>query len=141
MTSTDSIDVSQSDRRLTRYVVKYALIAVYGAWSAVVGIPTIREISGQVVEAAWPVLIVVAALVGIAGVIRSRLTSRHTLEVTGIILLIAFLAGYAITIYARCITEGTWTRAPTGMLPVIVMVMPFDRLLEIARRHVRKVPT
>jgi len=141
VTNTDSIDVSARDGRHTRYIVKYALIAVYGAWSALVGIPTIREISGALVESLWPWLIVIAAVVAIIGVVRSKLTNRHTVEVAGIILLLAFLAGYAITIYARCIFEGTWTRAPTGLLPVIVMVTPFGRLLDIARRHIRKADT
>lgn len=123
------------DAQRGRYIVKYTLIAGYGLWSALVGVPTIRAVSGEIVESIWPWAIVVAAAVAIVGVIRSRSTGRAGTEVLGILLLLAVLAGYAITIYTRCVTEGTWDRAPTGVLPIVVMVMPFARMLDLSRRR------
>lgn len=117
-----------------RYIVKYTLIAVYGLWSAIVGMATIREISGDTVEAVWPWLIVLAAVFAIAGMFHARASGRIGLLVVAILMLIAVLGAYAITIYARCIFEGTWGRGPTGLLPIIVMVMPFAQLLDVTRR-------
>lgn len=117
-----------------RYIVKYTSIAVYGAWSALVGMATIREVSGSAVEAVWPWLIVLAAVLAIAGMFRFRSSHRNGLLVSAIGMLIAVLGAYSITIYVRCVMEGTWERGPTGLLPIIVMVMPFAQLLDITRR-------
>jgi hypothetical protein len=136
----EELQEASADTRDVRYIVKYALLGVYGLWSALVGVQTLRQMSGELVESVWPWAIVVAAVIAIIGVIRSRRTGRHATEITGIIMLLAVLASYALTIYVRCVVEGTWTRGPTGLLPVIVMVMPYAHLLDIARKRTRKAP-
>lgn len=114
-----------------RLVVKYSLMAFYGLTSAIVGIPTIRVVSGAVWEAIWPLLVMVASLTAIAGVLRSKMTNRHALELVSTIALIAILAGYSVLIVIRAFYEGDYYRLPSAILPIVVMVAPYGRLLDI----------
>lgn len=116
-----------------RLIVKYALIALYGLANVLFGSPSLGTISGAFFEALWPMLLVIACLVAIVGVIRSRNYNHQGLEISSTLAIIGLLAAYSITIITRCLLEGTYTRMPVAILPIIVMVAPFGRLLDIAR--------
>lgn len=116
-------------------VIKYALLAAYGVAAGVVGVRTIDVVAGDFYGVLWPVLVTAFALTALGGVIRSRLTDRHALEVVGTLALLATLAGYSVSIALRTLIDGQVERLPVGLLPVILSVFPASRLVQIARER------
>ncbi|MFG6445568.1 hypothetical protein ACFXQA_09880 [Microbacterium sp. P07] len=51
------VDRAGSDPQHARYIVKCAIIAVYGIATSIVGTSTIREVSGPFVEQIWAWLV------------------------------------------------------------------------------------
>lgn len=116
------------------YILKYALIAIYGLGSGIVGITTLDVVAGRFWGLLWPGLITVLALLAMVGVIRSRLTEKEGMELIFTLLLLALFAGYVVAIVVRSHLDGNVQRLPTALLPVILSVFPGRRLVQIARK-------
>lgn len=115
-------------------IIKYALIAVYGAFSGWVGIATLDVVAGQLWGVLWPALVTVFSLLAMFAVIRSRITEKEGLELVSTLLLISLLIGYSIAIVTRTTIDGNVTRLPVALLPIILSVFPARRLVQIARK-------
>jgi len=114
-------------------IIMYALLALYGIGSGVVGVTTLSVVAGEAWGLIWPALVAVLSLAALVGVIRSRLTEKHGWELVATLLLIAMLAGYVAAILLRTIWDGDPSRLPVAILPTVVSIAPAYRLLDIAR--------
>lgn len=114
--------------------VKYALIAFYGILSGVVGVTTIDEVLGRAWSIAWPGLLVAAACASIIGVAISARRKSHTMEIYSTMAMILVLVSYPIANVVRTIGDHEWERLPFAVLPIIVTVAPYARLLKIVQK-------
>lgn len=117
-----------------RLRVKYALIALYGLASSLVGITTITAVSGEAWGLAWPVLVASLALGAILGLSRSQEKHMYGWEISMTLSLLAVFCSYSVLIVLRTIHDGEVTRLPVALLPVILSVTPFARFLDIVRK-------
>lgn len=115
-------------------VVKYALIAFYGILSGIVGVTTIDEVLGKAWSIAWPGLLVAAACASIVGVAISARRGSHTTEIYATMAMIIVLLSYPLANIIRTLGDHEWERLPFAVLPVIVSVAPYARLLKIVQK-------
>lgn len=119
-------------------ITTYALLTLYGVGSSIVGVATLIVVSGQAWGLLWPFLVALFSLGALLATLRSRATSKRGVELVVTLLLIALLAGYTIAIIVRTFMDGHMERLPIGLLPIIISVNPFSRLLFIARTSQRR---
>jgi hypothetical protein len=119
-------------------IIKYALIAVYGAASGYVGVATLDAVAGTGWALLWPALIMVTATASLVGVLIERAGGSAWPEMVATIAMLSLLGGYSIAIVIRSVEDGTLTRLPFAMLPVILSVFPASRLGGLARKTVKR---
>lgn len=122
----------------TRLGVKYFLVALYGAAASIVGVTTINVVGGHVWETAWPFLLSLSSLAAIFGIIRSKYFQKTGFEFGTTLTFISLLMSYSVAIVVRTLFDGDMSRLPVAVLPVIISVTPFARILDIARGWKRK---
>jgi hypothetical protein len=115
-------------------IIKYALIAVYGAASGYVGVATLDAVAGTGWALLWPALIMVTASASLI----ERAGGSAWPEMVATIAMLSLLGGYSIAIVIRSVEDGTLTRLPFAMLPVILSVFPASRLGGLARKTVKR---
>jgi hypothetical protein len=117
----------------TQLIIMYALLALYGIGSGVVGVATLNVVAGEAWGLLWPALVAALSIAALVGVIRSGVTEKHGWEMVATLLLVAMLAGYVSAIIARTLHDGEPTRLPVAILPTVVSIPPAFRLIDIAR--------
>lgn len=117
-----------------RLIVKYALIALYGLAASIVGVTTVNVVGGSLWESVWSFLLTVLSLAAMIGIIRSKLTGKVSVEVVSTLFLIGLLVSYAVAIILRTLVDWEFERLPALLLPVIISVTPFARVLDISRK-------
>jgi hypothetical protein len=115
-------------------IVEYALIAAYGAASALVGVTTLDVTLGNTWSLLWPALVMLSALTSIVGVAIAMRGGRHRVEIIATTLLVVLLSSYSIAIVVRTFHDGHVERLPVALLPIIISVVPYARLLGVVQR-------
>lgn len=119
-------------------IIKYALIAVYGAANGWVGVITLGVVSGPSWAVMWPALVLISSTAALVGVLISRSGGTHWPEMIATLALISLLIGYSAAIIIRTVEDGNVTRLPVALLPIILSVFPFSRLVSISRGTVKR---
>ena len=114
-------------------IVTYALLALYGVTSAVVGVATLSAVAGSLWGLLWPLLVTALSVLALVGVVRSRVTRKEGFELVASLLLAAILIGYTVAIIARTFEDGDLARLPVAWLPVALSIHPAGRMVQIAR--------
>ncbi|PYY32343.1 hypothetical protein [Curtobacterium sp. MCBD17_030] len=114
--------------------MKYALIAGYGAASGLVGVTTLDVTVGFTWSLAWPILVMLSAIASGVGVIVSMRGGRHTTEIIATMTLVILLSSYSVAIIVRTFNDGHVERLPVALLPIIISVAPYSRLLGVVQR-------
>ena len=121
---------------ITRYLVKYALLALYGLTASIVGVATIGVVGGSLWENTWPLLVLVFSILAAGSTVYTKFSGNPRLEVWITNALIALLLTYTVFIIIRTIVDGHIERLPFAVLPVALSVTPFAHVLDINRERV-----
>ncbi len=126
-------DVGFAPIPYTRLRVKYALLSVYGLVASIVGVTTVGIVGGTLWETVWPFLISVTGLAAVVGVSRSKTSGKSGMEFATTLALLALLNSYTVAIVVRTFSDGDLARLTVALLPIIISVTPFGRMLDIGR--------
>lgn len=121
--------------RFAEALISYCLITVYGVSSAIVGMTTQREVSGDLWELVWPIMLATASAVAVWGVLRSRNNGHLAVEIISSVAMVALLVSYSASILARTASDGEVTRLPVAILPILIGVSIFGRLVRLVIRR------
>lgn len=128
-----SREIEASPTPYATLIIKYAILALYGVTSCVVGVTTLDVVAGQAWGLIWPALVALLSTLALVGVIRSRVTGREGFELISTLLLVALLGGYVAAIIIRTMQDGEVTRLPIALLPLALSIYPAARMGRIAR--------
>ncbi len=117
-------------------VTKYIIMVLYATMTAVFGVAAVTDVAGAVYGVIFPVCLVAAALSALVGVVRSRHTGHTGLEYIGTVALLSGMVGYSFAIAFRALVHpiAYLDTLPAFLLPIILSVYPFYRLMNILRR-------
>lgn len=119
--------------------VLYGIVALYGLSQTVAVSSTLRVVSGDVWAAAYPLLLLAAAVAAYIGVGRSQYRRRHRVELGATLAIIGLLGGYVIVLLIRVLFDlSELQRLPVGFLPVGIMVFPGWRLIWIVQDKINR---
>lgn len=110
---------------------KYAGLAVYGAWAALVEIPTFVIIGSSTFAVAWAVLVTTFAILAAAGVARTWTTGRFRFEHWATAAFVLTFLAYSFALIYRSGTTGEWSSAPLAIIPVVVCILPTIRFYSL----------
>ena len=131
--TTPAVVEAESPSPYPPLITMYSLLALYGLASGFVGVSTIDVVAGQFWGLAWPFLIALTSLGALAGLLRSKLTRHHAVEVTTTLSLVGLLVTYSLFILVRTVLDGDAGRLPVAILPIVISVFPYFRLARIVR--------
>lgn len=112
----------------------YSVAILYTSATALVGVTTLREVSGPAADVYYSAGLTVSAVLALIGVVRTALKRRYWLELLGSLAFVAILAFYPVNILQRTLDDGQWSRLPIIGLCVLVSVVPWFRLGWLGRR-------
>lgn len=117
----------------TPLIIQYSLMAVYGLGTGITGVATLDAVAGDLFGVVWPFLVVASSLAALTGVIISKATNRHTVEVVFTLGLMILLCAYSIAIIVRAASDHSYNGLPFAILPVALCVFPYTHLLSAVR--------
>lgn len=106
---------------------KYAALAAYGVWAAVIELPTFTIIGSPTFAIGWSSSVAVLATIAALGVARTWGTGRFRLEKWTTFLFIAVFSGYSYALIFRSWSTNDWDSAPLALIPVVVCILPAIR--------------
>lgn len=117
-------------------VTKYVLMVAYATMTAVFGVAAVTDVAGAVYGVVFPLCLVASSLAALVGVVRSRHTGHTGLEYLGTCALLAGMVGYSAAIIWRSLVHPIeyLDTLPAFMLPIMLSVYPFFRVVNILRR-------
>lgn len=124
------LGLSGRDLALTLFG-KYIILAIYGAWAAVVELPTFVLVGSHLFAALWGTAICLLASVALFGIARTWATGRYRLEKWTTAAFILVFVGYSFAIIWRCVITDDWDSGPTALIPVAVCVLPTIRFYSL----------
>lgn len=116
---------------------KYAALAVYGGWAALVEIPTFVIVGSSTFAIAWAVTVTVFALLAAIGVARTWVTGHHRLEQWSTAAFVLAFTGYSSALIYRAGSTGDWATAPLALIPIAVVILPTIQFYRLVRRAKR----
>ena len=113
---------------------KYVILAIYGTWAAIVGLPTFVAVGSPDFATAWAATVAVFALAALFGIIRTWHTGHYRFEKWTTTALVLVFLGYSFALGYRAFTSGTWDAAPTLLLPIALSILPTIRIYSFVPR-------
>lgn len=110
---------------------KYFILALYGAWAAVVELPTFVLVGSHLFATLWGATVAILASVALLGIARTWATGRYRLEKWTTAGFILVFLGYSFAIVWRCVITNDWDSAPTALIPVAVCILPTIRFYSL----------
>lgn len=113
---------------------KYLVLATYGAWAAVVELPTFVMVGSSTFATAWATAVCLLALAALLGIGRTWRTGRYRLEKWTTFFFVVVFIGYTFALIYRAWTTQNWDSAPTSLIPLAVCILPTIRWISLVRR-------
>lgn len=133
--TTASYEIGLTERALSiALLLKYVLLGAYGAWAAIVEIPTFVIVGSRLFATAWAVIVLVTATLAAVGVVRSWLSGRRMFENISSALFVLTFIGYFFALLWRAISSENWGGAPLALIPLAVVVLPVIRFYTVIMR-------
>lgn len=124
-----------SGRALTGgLIVKYGLLAIYGAWATSNEVPSFVAVGGSHFAIAWAAAVMVSALIALIGLIRTWRTGRFRLEKWTTAILILTFTVYGVVLIVRSVLTSDWGSAPLAILPFALVGFPTIRYYSLVIR-------
>ena len=128
-----------SDRALCLALfAKYVGLTIYGAWAAVVEIPTFVIVGSSTFAIIWAVLVSGFAVFAAAGIARTWSTGKHRLEQWATAAFVLTFLAYSFALVYRSAITGEWASGPLSVIPVVVCILPTIRFYSLVLRRVRR---
>lgn len=128
-----------SDRALCLALfAKYVGLSIYGAWAAVVEIPTFVIVGSSTFAIVWALLVSGFAVFAAAGIARTWSTGKHRLEQWAAAAFVLTFLAYSFALVYRAAMSGEWSTGPLSVIPVVVCILPTIRFYSLVLRRVRR---
>lgn len=114
---------------------KYVGLTLYGAWAAVVEIPTFVIVGSSTFAAAWAMTVALLAGLAAAGVARTWITGRYRLEKWSTAAFILVFTIYSWALIIRAVDTGDADALPLALVPLIVCILPTIQYYRLVLRQ------
>lgn len=121
-------------------IVIYCLVAAYSIWNVLVGFVTVFVAYGPVYGGIFPIALFLVATSAVIGVYRTERVEKKLVEIVATLFFMGFLLTFALAILIRNLFEGHDDQLQGALLPIIIGVPSYFRLVEIFP-PIRKQPT
>lgn len=109
----------------------YGMIALYSFVATVTTVPTLFISFGQLWGTVGPLAMLLISITVLVGLYRSLAKGKRGTEIVSTLLLIGLLVGYSVAILIRAMIFGRWDQSAGTVLPLIICVPAYFRILEI----------